>query len=326
MPVKRTVLLVTSMMLSLVLTEIVARFIVDYPDYGIERFVYGISSNIKWQPIYFPYSRYANNERGYKVFKRNNLGLPGVDVDITKDKILVLGSSFIEAVQVSPSSISVSVLSNMLEKSKTGLVAVNLGRKAHDLYDAWFRYQYYKRMFDPRYVMIVVDQRNSYGRHTRPFDFSLPKDFGKSDNRLKTRFGTLVLSSSSSISLFYRGFRNETEKSVEDESQDNDVRKTPMSSDDYLHSVLACIERFADDSGDKLVVVSIVNDKGTNDAVQSYCTTHDILCIVSSTIQIPENQIKGFGHFNEIGNRRLAELMYHAIAKKLNTERALIEI
>lgn len=313
-------LLFISFLMSLVVSELTVRYVVRYPDYGISDFVFGISSNIKWQAQYRPYSRYINTEaRGFHPYRRNNLGLPGIDIDTEKDKVLVLGSSFIEAAQVPPANISVSVFAKLLEKSRMShFTAVNLDRKAHDLYDSWFRYQYYKNLLDYKYVMLIVDQRNSFDRHKQPLDFSLPDGFGETEKRLTKRLSMVALSRSSYLALMFRGFRNLSREQDVDEATASVVDNhgsTYEKERSFIQNVVLCIEKFAQAESSKLIVVSIINDRELNKQVADYCVSKGISCTISDSIQVSENQLHGSGHFNQKGNAELGKLMLRAFRK-----------
>jgi len=318
-------LLFISFLMSLVVSELTVRYVVRYPDYGISDFVFGISSNIKWQAQYRPYSRYINTEaRGFHPFRRNNLGLPGIDIDTGKDKVLVLGSSFIEAAQVPPANISVSVFAKLLEKSRMShFTAVNLGRKAHDLYDSWFRYQYYKNLLDYKYVMLIVDQRNSFARHKQPFVFSLPAGFGKMEKRLSKRLGTIALSRSAYLALMFRGIRDlirtDKEEDLNDLNADGNA-SAGNAETDFIKGVIICLRQFSAELENQLIIVSIIDKPELNMQVKAFCDQHGIFCMVSDTIQSKENQIDGSGHFNLRGNRMLGELMFSALQTKLSND------
>ncbi len=214
---KHVFILIVAFLVSLFAAEVICRYILRYPNYGIENFVYGISSNIKWQPQYRPYSRYVNNEvKGYHVFSRNNYGLTGTDIDVSKNKILIFGSSFIEAVHINPENIASSIAHKKISEKTNEYTVVNLGRKSHDLYDSWFRYNYYKTIFEPDTIILILDQRNSFDRHKQPLRFDLPQGFGIKDERLKTKIGNALLSNSSLLALMYRGGGRMLSTPVED--------------------------------------------------------------------------------------------------------------
>jgi len=307
-------LLIAALLISAVLSEVTVRFVLGYPDYGIEKFIYGISSSTKWQPQYRPYSRYLNNEvRGFNVFSRNNLGLPGTDIDLRGRPVFILGSSFIEASQICPELIASSVCQRIIEDRIGEYSFYNLGRKAHDLYDSWFRYSYYKRIYPPDTIILILDQRNSFQRHKLPLDFTLPNGFGKVDNRLITRCGNLALSSSAFMALLYRGFREVLEQTrrtksnlampIEQSEVENNSRVLMLS---YLKQ---CLDMFATEAKDKIVVISIFDQANMNREIDAWCDSLGLFHVSSDHIQIPQLQLGNRGHFIIEGNAKLGEFM-----------------
>lgn len=322
---KKALLLLLGFLVALLCSELSIRYILGYPDYGVVSFVYGISSNIKWQAQYRPYSRYVNNEAGYQVFSRNNLGLPGIDVAKNEKPIFVLGSSFIEAGQVKPDKMAVSVFSEFVNLHYTEYTVMNLGRKAHDLYDSWFRYHYYKTFFAPYITICVLDQRNSYDRHPQPLKYDLPDGFGKADKSIKTLIGTKVLNFSSLLSLCYRGFRQALRES--DPIPDDD--STSVDQADYLadkdnrmiSSIKSCIMEFSKVAHDSLIIVPIFCQSELNEELQVFCDSLGVFCMASSSIQKAENQLNSFGHFNEKGNLELGTLLSKAFYEYMHKKK-----
>ena len=92
------------------LTELAVRYILGFPTYGVDKKLLGIKSSTSTSNIFYPHSKYYNVEDGYKVYKRNNLGLYGKDVSWNKNDTLiyVLGSSYLEAAPTPPDSMAVS--------------------------------------------------------------------------------------------------------------------------------------------------------------------------------------------------------------------------
>ena len=297
---------------SILFGEFAVRYILGYPDYGIERFIYGISSSTPWQPQYRPYSRYLNNEvRGLNVFSRNNIGLPGNDTDTAKKAVFVLGSSFIEAAQIPPDKMASSVFQDLIGSRGEGYAVYNLGRKAHDLYDSWFRYNYYKRLIEPDTVILILDQRNSFDRHKLPLEFKLPDGFGREDNRLKTRMGNFLLSRSAFSALLYRGFRDGISNAADVQQLLQASQSKPIDEDRAraftLSCIRECLDHFAADARDKLIVISMFDKPFMNQAIDSYCNSLGIRHASSDTIQRPEFQLKNMGHLNIEGNALLGE-------------------
>lgn len=312
-------LLLLGALAALLTGELVVREGLGYPDYGVVRFIRGISSNIPWQPQYRAGSGYVNSENGLRVFRRNNLGLPGTGIDLNKRKIFVMGSSFIEAAQVNPHEMAVTHFQQQLAASYPQYAVLNLGRKAHDLYDCWFRYNYYKQIHPPECVVLIVDQRNSFARHPQPMNFNLPKGFGETDTRLRTIIGTAILSNSAMFSLYFKGFREILKTQSNDESEDTSLasgeRKVINRNEELVSNINLCLGMFRQAGTPNLIVISIIPDKEVNREIKAYCDSQAIFCVVSEKIQNPANQFGGGGHFNVRGNRELGQLMAEAFCQ-----------
>lgn len=315
--------LLLALSVSAIVCEFCIRYVLGYPDYGIDRFVYAISSSTIWQPIYKPYSRYLNNEvPGINVFSRNNLGLPGAEINPDNKRVFILGSSFIEAAQIEPHCMASSVCQSLLEQSYPEYSVYNLGRRAHDLYDSWFRYQYYKSIYNPSLIVLILDQRNSFDRHKQPLQFSLPPGFGSIDvNPLKVA-GNYALSSSSLLALLYRGFRDsqsladataiQTEGRGEIEGLDSGAW------DRMISSTKACLREFAKDASEKVIVVSIYKYSDMNRQIDAFCDSLGLTHISSDSVQTSQNQLRQMGHLNESGNAYLGNLIAKAIHNHLS--------
>ena len=66
----------------------------------------------------------------------------------------MLGDSFLEAMQVPPDKMAVSVFAGLLKNSNT--VPLNLGSPNNDAYILWFRTNFYEKYYKPDYVCLMV--------------------------------------------------------------------------------------------------------------------------------------------------------------------------
>src|ERR1039457_5321858 len=64
---------------ALVLAELFVRYLVHYPLYGVSERVYGMRAPGISSNVFSPYSENWSVEGGNRVYRRNNLGLTGVD-------------------------------------------------------------------------------------------------------------------------------------------------------------------------------------------------------------------------------------------------------
>ena len=100
---KKIALVLLAFVTAFIITELIVRYVLSYPAYGVESSIMGIPYSGK-ELTYAPHSKYWNVEGGNNVFSRNNAGLNGIDIaDIrTSGKIFLLGNSFIKASEVLP--------------------------------------------------------------------------------------------------------------------------------------------------------------------------------------------------------------------------------
>ena len=86
----RFITIIIAFIFAFILNELFVRFVIKYPNYGVEKKMIGIRADDQVQNIFKPYSKYWNVEGGNRVFKRNNLGLPGTDVNISNSSKYIL--------------------------------------------------------------------------------------------------------------------------------------------------------------------------------------------------------------------------------------------
>ncbi len=145
--------------------------VLGFPRYGVECKVRYRNGGAVWTNIRYPHSSDFNVE-GWKSVKYNNFGLPGSDINSLDSLIVVLGSSFVEALQYDSDQIATSVFQRQLDQSGISIQVMNLGCSGHDPYDSWFRLKYYeqKHGFFTQGVILVINSDNLdwFSRHPRP--------------------------------------------------------------------------------------------------------------------------------------------------------------
>jgi len=200
--VKKTLIIISAVITAFLITEVLTKEILDFPEYGITEHVIGITTLKNRGEIYKPFSKYMNNENGYKVFRRNNAGFPGSNIVITDTSkyILVLGNSFVEGYQVQPDSISTSVFQSRLNNTEPQCQVVNLGASGHDIYDLWLRVNFFERLFTPATLILIITENSLINRGAN-LDFVLPSQFGIVNNSFKSKVLTFSRNSSSFINL-----------------------------------------------------------------------------------------------------------------------------
>ena len=124
---KRILLLTAAALVALALAELFVGIVLGYPSYGAKEKI-NICSYKDFQLIFYPYTKYWNVEGGNQIFKRNNLGFPGIDVKISKDSkyILMLGNSALEGLQINPEAMCTSVFQKKLNRVYSTYQVVNL--------------------------------------------------------------------------------------------------------------------------------------------------------------------------------------------------------
>lgn len=98
MIIRRVFQLFFALTLSLLISELFVAKVVGYPVYGVRYKVRYRKGAETWTNIRKPHSQVYNVEGRIKT-SFNNLGIPGVDVKRIVNPIVVLGSSYIEALQ-----------------------------------------------------------------------------------------------------------------------------------------------------------------------------------------------------------------------------------
>lgn len=86
---KKTFVIIIAFIAAIFINELIVRFAIGYPSFGLDKKVQGIRSPFVqggWQNLYKPNSYYWNVEGGNIKERRNNYGLPGNDVIINDKK------------------------------------------------------------------------------------------------------------------------------------------------------------------------------------------------------------------------------------------------
>jgi len=313
----KSIILSAVLLLSLLTTEILLRYVVKYPVYGLDYKVHYRISDSYWTNIWKPYSRYWNVEGGNVVYLRNNLGLPGININEADSiRVAVLGSSFIEAYQLKPDRIATSLLNKMLYDNGSNAAVYNLGYSAHDPYDSYMRMLYYHYRVNPGYVILVINSDNAewFKRHKHPLSFVPDKDFGQVRSGKLFKIQTIVRNNSSLVALIAKALSGNKTEDIETnvrwnaESSPKEYRIT----DDLAESLNEFKQKYK-----TFAVVSIVGDTEFNDELAAFCSSNDIVFKSRPMIQ-KQYLLHGAGHLNERGNQLLAQLLYSAYIEMSN--------
>ena len=316
---RKALLIIIAFISALILSELIVAYFVKYPSYGVEKKI-KISGSNSYQNIYKPYSKYWNVEGGNRIFSRNNFGVPGIDLDLSNNKsnIFVLGSSYVEAYQIPPETISTSILNRLLEKEFPNYQVINFGASGHDPYDSWLRTKYYEKKLKPSFVILVIQSTYEqwFKRHKHPLDFDFSK-LGKENRSISTLIQIKLRNNSHLLNLFAQ-YLKKVGKSQKKRTE-NQVKKEEILIEysSIPEDLYTCVKEFDKQFGDQFFLISIINDDEVNEKIKYFC--HENMINFSySPITKSKNKINGVGHLNIQGNKLLGELMYETL--KTNIE------
>lgn len=312
---KRYSLLVLAFLAALVFTELIVRFPIGYPTFGVSKYIIGLDPRgFDKGRVYKPFSKYYSTEGGFKVFKRNNLGLTGADVLPNKKYIYLLGSSYVEAMEVEPRRIAASVLNDLCHKS--GYQVVNIAYRGNTPYEQYCRLRYYSTIYKPDIVLLVLDSTYEPWYKQRKYvqtDPSKKKNFGIEDSSTKRKIYRQLRNNSALVNLLVPAL------GVKQQVADGDPQKVE-SSVRVKHDVSELVKsiRLINDSTDKFAVVSFIKDSKSVEMLKAEMQDIDIP-FFHQDIKKPGHIL--VGHLNEIGNRKLGEVLYESLQKTnfLNT-------
>jgi hypothetical protein len=273
------------------------------------------SEILKWKN---PYTKYWTVEGGNKVYKYNNIGLPGSDVDINDSSkiIFMLGDSFLEAMQVPPDKMAVSVFAGLLKNSNT--VPLNLGSPNNDAYILWFRTNFYEKYYKPDYVCLMVTCLEvldlNFQNYNAPFNFSLPDNFGNQINESRVeKFSNVFRNNLASLNLIANGLNNYNSK----QKDVPEFLQTPNKPSEYFQIIdrlKECLVKYKEKYGNEFFVISMEPDDANNNLLSSLCQNLGIK-YKRRNLLTEENILKGGSHLNEFGNQKLGELFYDAFTE-----------
>jgi len=304
---KRFFLITLSIVIAFLLTEVLVGVVIGFPKYGVEYKVRYRNGGAVWSNVKSPHSAIYNVE-GWKSVNYNNYGLPGSDIKSLDSLIVVLGSSFVEALQHDPEQIATSVFQRDLDKSGSSRQVMNLGCSGHDPYDSWFRLQYFEKKlgFHTHDVILVINSDNQawFSRHPKPFQFEKYPWFGTVNTRLTNIVQTKLRNTLSTAELTARALKSDTDADVGDETNKTGSLYASHISEELKSCLSAYSQKY-----DRFKVLSIMSETDFNSDLASYCETQGIDCLIRP-ITFPKYMINGAGHLNLQGNFLLGKTLY----------------
>lgn len=313
---RRSLLLMLSAVTAFAFVEIVLRDIAQYPRYpGKTRQFYldsdlGPYSILKWHG---PYNSFFSVEGGLERVSYNNIGLPGVDIDLASvsPKIFLLGDSFIEARQYDGSEIASGILQEELEKRKLKYSVVNLGASGHDPYVLWYRSSFFEDIIKPEKTILVYESferlRYYFNRWNKPLLFSFEKDFGKELPFSFYKKVTDFLRSKSSFLNLLTNLSSENKKAEDQDSEQDKIATKYDSETETFAKLLECLQEYKEKYAESFCFVSLMQDCPYDFELEKYCTELGIEFRQFLDVMNPANLINGTGHLNQTGNKILAQ-------------------
>lgn len=311
MSIKSTFLILSAFIFSLLFSEIVVAKVIGYPAYGVSYKVRYRKGAETWTNIRKPHAQIYNVEGRIKT-NFNNLGIPGVDIEKIVNPVVVLGSSYIEALQYKPDKISTSLFQEKLNKEGRNVSVLNLGCSGHDPYDSWFRLKYFEKALNVvgQDVILVLNSDNKawFNRHPKPFSFDLSDDFGQVNAKSATKAMIALRNASSLVEMYVNAFKKKeiNEDIHPDEPSTNQL--SDMGVHELSEEMKMCLLEFNETYSD-FKVISVYDNEAFNSALSHFCKKFQIDCTLQPLAK-PEYMINGAGHLNEIGNQILGELLY----------------
>ena len=313
---KRIFLIFIGCFIGLFLTELFFRFIIKFPVYNIEYKVHGTSKMRDLTNIYRPHAKYWSIEAGNKVFTRNNLGLPGIDIDTSSGSkyIYILGNSYIEALPVKPQENPVSVFQSEINNSEMPYQAINLAYSGQDPYSLYFRSRYFEKYYPPKYVILLINWDYPI-LHNDILNFSIPEDFGVRDNNFKTHVADWIRNNSSLIEIIAKSLNKLTGKTNEDSyNKITDLKRNKLSDEDGNYSgIEMCIDNFNATYKGKFLCIYFGHDTGLERALFIHCNKGKIPYFFKDIWAI--KGVNKVGHLNKLGCKNLGDMIYESFCK-----------
>lgn len=321
---RSAVVLLLSSLLSALIAEGAVRYIFGFPQLGVRRIVriYPHDRYLgrkSFENLYYPHTRFFHSEAGFNIYEYNNVGLPGIDVDLMNRKIFVLGNSFIEARAIGPDNLATSVLQRLLSRNGMHYNVFNLGKSGHIPCAAYYRMKYWKHRYKPDMVILVLEEY-MLGNLSRTFEFINYEEINSVKNtevKGKEFLGAKMCTVSALVNLFRNGIKHSNVKNEENDRQRpeqvNRVTKDKSEETDrVMKGILSDLKYFTQEDI-KLFVFSLLEDE-YNEKLSNFCEDEHIPFGFNSELRNDRKLlINGKGHFNEQGHYRLGEALFKFI-------------
>jgi len=317
---KKKVLLLISFVFAITFSEMVIRYIIGFPDFGVEKYVVGLDMRgFDKCRVYKPKSKYYTIEGGLKTFKRNNIGLPGNDYQDSLLNIILLGSSFVEAKEVDPCKMASVVLNEYCRKR--GYQVLNLGYRGCTPYEQYTRLQYYGEMYKPDVVVLILDSTYDswYSSRKHPIvNAEKIGKFGTTDTNLYHNVYKDLRNFSSLVNLVVPGLFVGSKKTDDDAQQL--ALENELIDQSSISKLIQSIELIKQNCNRLIVVSFIDNPKALNFVKDNLSKCN--LSLFQIDLKKPQNLVNGRGHLNEKGNLLLGSFIYRVLDKHVFSKEA----
>jgi len=221
-----------------------------------------------------------------------------------------------EAAQLPPEKIAVSLLQEKLRAAYPRTEVINLGAAGYDAYDLFWRADYFEKKYSPDHVFLVVEKMHGkwLARHKQPLDFDSKNKVQKPYHSMTTNMARQVVNRSSFLNLLYAFLRPKDKATKIDKASvpagESGQKET---NEKMTEAFFACLKNYRAKYGERFSVVAIMDDKTEYSAVKSFCEANGIQ-MAGGDLNRSENRINEKGHLNARGNMLLAELLYEAFS------------
>lgn len=314
--INKITVVITSLLVALFINEMVVKYAIGYPTFGLDKKVSGIRSPFSesgWQNLYTPYSKYWNVEGGNIVEQRNNFGLPGNDITMNEktNAVYVLGDSYLEAFQMKRDKMATVIFQHFINNEKLDFSVVNLAYSGHDPYDLYFRLKYFETMFRRGYVILVLpSDKLDLLKRSKNLDFTLAGKQVAEKSGIGYKVEKILRNSFASFNLFKYLFEEEREIGAEKQNKLIERNKDYDYSDKYLLLDNVVIQYYKE-YGKDFLLLSTASDTSLNKHLEEFCNNNNIN-FTQDNISETDYRINGNGHLNEKGNAKLGEFLSKA--------------
>lgn len=331
--IKRAIYLTLALVCSILIAEGFVSLVLDYPKntLGMKRIQVLCGERVvhtfnKLPPWY----RFTNVEAGYKSLRKNNVGLSGPDVFLSKDfsNVAVLGNSFIEGMQYNGDSIASGVMQKELLNAGHKINVFNLGASNADPYRSFFLADYYHELYGFKHLILVIEDfdrlRAFFSRYKLGLLFDNPIDYRILPQSKLSRLSNTLRNWSAYLNLVSYLTENRTLRAdinpKKKPDKEMNLRTQEISNSLTYDRLLQCLTAYKDRFGDRLILVSLMKNNPFREHLYEWMQERKITGFENQELIHSDNMINGAGHFNIMGNLELGSYMARVLAQELRCD------